>query len=191
MSSVVTVPTRSGDRSAHFPAIERKHNKPVSYWLKQLASLRSDKYQDQIDLLRECHGFSREHANALVMYHRGSTSSKRHADPKDYFATLDATKARTVKAILRAVQAKWKGLDLVMAWNQPMLRSGSAYVFGVSVSKNHITLNPFSKAVMDEFRPVLAKYAPAKHTFKVPIDWKVDAVLLQQMARARLAELDD
>jgi len=183
------VPTRSGERSAHFPRIEKKHGRPVAYFLKQLASLRSDKYQDQIDLLRERHGFSREHANAVVMYHRGSTSSKRHADPKQYLATLDAATARTVKAIFRAVQAKHKGLGLVIAWNQPMLRSGTAYVFGVSVSKNHITLNPFSKAVMDQFRPALAKYSPLKYTFKVPVDWKVDTPLLQKMATARLAEI--
>jgi uncharacterized protein YdhG (YjbR/CyaY superfamily) len=180
---------KSGNRSAHFPRIEKKHGKPVSYWLKQLASLRSDKYQDQIDLLRERHGFSREHANALVMYHRGSPSSKRHADAGQYFATLDATKARTVKAIFRAVQAKHKGLELVMAWNQPMLRKGTAYVIGISVSKNHITINPFSKAVMDQFRRALAEYDPLKHTFKVPIDWKVDSRLLQNMAKARLAEV--
>ncbi len=184
------MPTRSGDRSAHFPRIEKKHGKPVAYWLKQLASLRSDKYQDQVDLLRERHGFSREHANALVMYHRGSTSSKRHADPKQYFSTLDAEKARTVKAIFKAITSKHPKLELVMAWNQPMLRSGTAYVFGVSVSKNHITLNPFSKAVMDEFRGVLAKYDPLKHTFKVPVGWKVDAGLLQKMAKARLAEIN-
>jgi len=179
------VPARSGERSAHFSRIEKKHGKPVAYWLEQLATVRSGKYQDQIDLLRERHGFSREHAKAVVMYHRGSTSSKRHADPKQY----DVTKARTVKAIFRAVQAKHKGLELVMAWNQPMLRSGTAYVFGVSVSKNHITLNPFSKAVMDQFRAALAKYDPLKHTFKVPVNWKVDAPLLQKMAKARLVEL--
>jgi hypothetical protein len=28
-----------------------------------------------------------------------------------------------------------------------------------------------------------------KHTFKVPVDWKVNASLLQRIARARLAEI--
>lgn len=180
---------RGGERSAHFPAIERKHGKPVAYWLKKLAALGDAGYADQTGFLRERHGFSREHANAVVMYHRGSTSSRRHAGPDDYFATLSPDTARTVRAILRAVRAKHPKLELVMAWNQPMLRRGTAYVIGVSVSKQHITLNPFSKAVMDEFRPALAKYRPLKHTFKVPLDWKVDARLLQRIATARLAEI--
>ncbi len=161
----------------------------MAFWLKQLASLPNDKYADHMDFLRERHGFSREHANALIMFNRGSTSSKRHADPKQYLSTLDAKKVKTVKAIFKAVQTKYPKLELVMAWNQPMLTTGTAYVIGVSVSKNHITLNPFSKAVMDEFRTKLAAYDPLKHTFKVPVDWKVDVGLLQRLAKARLAEI--
>jgi len=42
---------------------------------------------------------------------------------------------------------------------------------------------------MDQFRAALAKYDPLKHTFKVPVNWKVDAPLLQKMAKARLVEL--
>ena len=61
-----------------------------------------------------------------------------------------------------------------MAWNQPM---------------KHINLNPFSKQVMDAFRPALLEFGPLKHTFKVPVDWKVNATLLQRVARARLAEI--
>ena len=55
----------SGDRSAHFPAIEKKHGKPVTFWLKELKSLGEAKYADQISFLRERHGFSQAHANAL------------------------------------------------------------------------------------------------------------------------------
>lgn len=183
------VATKSGDRAAHFPLIEKKYGKPVAHWFRELTQLRSDKYADQLGLLMERHGFSRAHANALVMYHRGSTSSRRHASPKDYFATIDPQAAKTLRAIFRAVQAKHRGLELVMAWNQPMLRKRDAYVLGASVAKKHITLNPFSKQVMDAFRPELLEFDPLKHTFKVPVDWKVNATLLQRLARARLAEI--
>ena len=183
--------SRSGPRSAHFPRIEKKHGKPITYWLQLLKTVKSGKYADQMNLLRERHGFSREHANAVIMSFRGSYSSKRHATVKEYLATLDPVASRTVRRIFRAVQTKHPKLDMVVAWNQPMLRSGKHYVIGVSVSKKHITLNPFSKAVMDEFRVTLAKYEPLKHTFKVPLDWKVDASLVQRMAKARLAEAKD
>jgi uncharacterized protein YdhG (YjbR/CyaY superfamily) len=181
--------SQSGDRAAHFPLIEKKYGKPVGHWFRELKRLRSDKYADQLGMLVERHGFSRAHANALVMYHRGSTTSRRHASPKAYFSTIDPRAAKTLRAIFRAVQVKHRGLELVMAWNQPMLRKGDAYVIGASVAKKHITLNPFSKEVMDAFRPELHEFDPLKHTFKVPVDWKVNASLLQRVARARLAEI--
>ena len=62
----------SGDRSQHFSAIEAKHGHGVPHWLDSLTRLASDKYDDQIAYLRDQHGFSRTHANALVMYHRST-----------------------------------------------------------------------------------------------------------------------
>ncbi|NCZ67441.1 MAG: DUF4287 domain-containing protein, partial [Acidimicrobiia bacterium] len=58
---------RKPERSAHFPAIEKKHGKPVSHWLKLLAPLRGRPYTEQMALLQGRHRFSRNHANAVVM----------------------------------------------------------------------------------------------------------------------------
>jgi len=76
-----------------------------------------------------------------------------------------------------------------MAWNQPMLRLDTGYIVGVSVSKNHLTLNPFSADVLKLVAPRLKNYEVKKHTFQVPLDWKVDAALIQAMAKARIAEM--
>jgi uncharacterized protein YdhG (YjbR/CyaY superfamily) len=76
----------------------------------------------------------------------------------------------------------------VIAWNQPMLRKGTFYVFGASVSKNHISIAPWSTEVLDKFRPKLTEYRVTKKTIAVPNDWEVDVKLLQAMVKARLAE---
>jgi uncharacterized protein YdhG (YjbR/CyaY superfamily) len=94
-----------------------------------------------------------------------------------------------MKAIFGAVTAKQKGLELVMAWNQPMLRSGKEYVIGLSVSKNHITINPFSVDALAKNEKKLEPYIVNKYTFQVPLDWKVDAALLSSLAKARIAEI--
>jgi uncharacterized protein YdhG (YjbR/CyaY superfamily) len=94
-----------------------------------------------------------------------------------------------MKAIFGAVTAKHKGLELVMAWNQPMLRSGKEYVIGLSVSKNHITINPFSVDALDKNLKKLEPYTVNKYTFQVPLDWKVDAALLSSLAKVRIAEI--
>ena len=178
----------SGDRSKFFPAIEKKHGQPVSYFLNELAELTDTKYPEQIAYLRENHGFSQAHANALVMRFRGSTTSKRFSTPKQYFAQLDPQKKKTAEAIFAAITEKYPKLELVIAWNHPMLRIDGKYVFGLSESKNHLTLNPFSTDVIESIKSKLSGYTVNKTTFIVPVDWKVDAALLRAMVKARLAE---
>lgn len=154
-----------------------------------MKELKGQKYPEQVAYLRENYGFSQAHANALVMYSRGSTTSKRFETPKDYFATLDAKQVKTVKAIFRAITSKYPDLELVIAWNQPMLRSGKDYIFGVSAATNHILMAPFSKDVLEKFAPKMKDLDVNKKTIGIPSDWAVDAKLLQSIVKARLAEL--
>lgn len=180
--------SKSGNRELHFPAIEKKYGEKISYWLDQLKRLGAVKYPEQIAFLRENYGFSQAHANALVMYARGSKSSKRFENPKDFFDSIDPVAAKTAKRIFKEIKSKYPQLELVVAWNQPMLRNDAGYVFGLSVAKNHILLAPWSVKVLDAFRPRLKEYVVNKKTFAVPLDWKVDGSLLQAMIKAGLAE---
>ena len=182
------MPTNDGDRSQFFPAIEKKHGLPVSHWLSELSELGEAKYPEQIAHLRENHGFSQAHANAVVMHFRGSTTSKRFSTPKQYFAQLDPQKKKTAELIFSTIMEKYPKLELVIAWNQPMLRIDGKYIFGLSTSQNHLTLNPFSTDVLEFMSSKLSGYKVNKHTFVVPVDWKVDASLLRAMVKARLAE---
>ena len=181
--------TKSGDRSKFFPAIEKKHGKPITHWLKLLKDLGDTKYPEQMSFLRDRHEFSQAHANALVMYHRGSKSSKRHDDPSAYFKTLEPGQAQLAKSIFAAIRAKYPKLDLVIAWNQPMLKHGDYYVFGLSAAKNHLLINPFSKSVLESMAPRLKSLEVSKRTIRIPLDWNVNASLLQAMVRERMKEL--
>ncbi len=178
-----------GDRSKFFPAIEKKHGEKINYWINRLKELETTKYPEQIAYLKEEHGFSQAHANALVMYVRGSTTSKKFDTPSTYFKGLEPKTRATMKAIFSAITETNKDLELVMAWNQPMLRMGKAYVIGASLSKNHLTLNPFSTDVLEKHLKKLSGYKVNKHTFIVPLDWKVDGPLLRSMAKARISEI--
>jgi uncharacterized protein YdhG (YjbR/CyaY superfamily) len=76
-----------------------------------------------------------------------------------------------------------------MAWNQPMLRVGKDYIFGLSVSKNHLSMNPWSTDVLQALTPRLEGLKVNKHTFQVPLDWKINQSLLHDMVKRRIAEL--
>ena len=179
----------SGDRAQYFPAIERQHGGPITMWLERLADLGDAKYPEQIAYLRENHGFSRTHANALVMYARSSPSSKRFRSPDDYFSSLDPAAATTARAIFSTIMTGFSELDLVIAWNQPMLRSGAQYVLGLSTAKQHLLLNPFSADVLTKLADRLAGYHVNKRTVRVPVEWEIDEGLLHAITAARLAEL--
>jgi len=180
------VPT-SGDRSDYFPAIEKRYGQPMSFWFGVMKEISDRKYAEQMAYLQENHGFSRAHANALVLYSRGSTSSKRFSSLQEFLVPLDATKQMTVKAILKAVQSKYPKAEIVIAWNQPMVKYRGKYIFGLSVATRHILIAPFNTDVIDDFRPRLAQYKVNKKTIQVPVDWKVDRKLVQDLAAASYA----
>jgi uncharacterized protein YdhG (YjbR/CyaY superfamily) len=190
---VTLVSSDTGDRTRHFASIERKHGAPAGHWLDLLAELGDAKYPEQMALLQEGHGFSRAHANALVMYHRGSPTSRRFATHEDWFAQQSPEAAATVAAVFAAIHGRVQGLEPVIAWNQPMLRNAAGYVIGCSAATHHISINPFSTTVMDRFRAQLVSIPGGKvtaHLFSVPFDWTVDADLLEELVEARIAELD-
>jgi uncharacterized protein YdhG (YjbR/CyaY superfamily) len=182
------MPTKDPKREAHFPAIEKRYGEPMKHWFAVMKTVAGKRYPEQIAHLRENYGFSQAHANALVLFSRGSVSSQRHATPTDYFKSIDAQQARTMRAIFKVVRTKYPELELVIAYNQPMLRKGTQYVLGAGALKKYILINPFSKAVIDAFTPKLKGYRVLKHTITIPNDWEIDEKLLVALAKARIKE---
>jgi uncharacterized protein len=181
---------KSPERAAHFPAIEKKYGQPMSYWFEQMAGIADRKYPEQMAWLRENHGFSQAHANALVLYSRGSTTSRRFDTLDDYLKPLDETKRSTVLAIIKAITGKFRKAEVVIAWNQPMIKIDGHYIFGVSVQTHHILIAPWGDGILEQFKPRLGGYKVNKKTIQVPVDWKPDAALLRDMISARLSEIE-
>lgn len=136
------------------------------------------KYPEQVAYLKEEHGFSQAHANALVMYSRGSVSSKRFNTMAEFLKNEDSDKQKTIKKIFKVIQEKYPKSELVIAWNKPMIKMNDKYVFGVATARNHILIAPFDADTIDSLRPKLKDYKVNKKTIEVPSDWKVDEKLL-------------
>ena len=161
----------------------------MKYWFRVMEELKDAKYPEQIAFLKEEHGFSQAHANALVMYSRGSKSSKRFSNLDDFLKKEDPIKKKTVKAILSAIQVKYPKTELVIAWNKPMLKYKDQYIFGVSLATNHILIAPFDSKILKKLEPKLRDYKVLKKTVQVPVDWKVDQKLLQSMAKEAIDQI--
>jgi uncharacterized protein YdhG (YjbR/CyaY superfamily) len=177
------------ERTSYFPAIEKKYGQPMSYWFSQMQEMSEAKYPEQIAFLKEEHGFSQAHANALVMYCRGSVTTRRFNTLDDYLKTADALTANTVREIFAAIKKKYPKLELVIAWNQPMLKFGDEYVFGLSTHSKHILLGPWGNDAISRLGTKLDGYKVNKKTVQVPSDWKINGTLLAAMVKLRLDEL--
>ena len=181
--------SKSGEREDYFPRIEKKYGEKMSYWFKVMKEVEGEKYPVQIAHLKENYGFSQAHANALVMYSRGSTSSKRFETPAEFFKTVSPQQAKTMKAIFKAITSKYPQLELVVAWNQPMLKFEKHYIFGCSAATNHILIAPWDQDVLKKYTPKFKDYKVNKKTIALPNDWDVDVKLLQAMAKDSLAAI--
>ena len=153
-----------------------------------MKEIKDEKYPQQISHLRENYGFSQAHANALVMYSRGSSSAKRFETPADYYKTIDPKQATTMRKIFKVIQAKYPKTELVIAWNQPMLKLGNDYIFGATAATNHILIAPWSNDVLAAFADRLEHLELKKKTIGIPNDWKVEEKLILDMVKARIAE---
>lgn len=179
----------TGDRAEKFPLIEKKYGHPVSFWFDRLRSFESTKYEDQMGLLQEDYGFSRAHANTLVMYFRGSTTTKRFSGAAGYIAALPADQAATVSTVLEVAAAAVPGSEVVIAWNQPMLKLGKDYLFGVTAAKKHLLLLPLGDNIFATFAKEIEGLTTGKKTIQVPSDWKVDKKFIKGLVLERLAQL--
>jgi len=182
------VATKDPSREAHFPSIEKKYGHKMSYWFSVMKDLEGAKYPEQIAFLRENHGFSQAHANALVMYSRGSLSARRFNTPTQFYQSVGKDQATTMRAIFKAITTKYPQAELVIAWNQPMIKIDGHYVFGASASSKHILISPWSADVIAAFAPKMADLVVKKKTIGVPNDWDVDTKLILALVKARLAE---
>ena len=153
-----------------------------------MKDLEGAKYPEQIAFLRENHGFSQAHANALVMYSRGSLSAQRFETPTQFYQSIAKDQAKTMRTIFKAITTKYPKAELVIAWNQPMMKIDGHYVFGASASSKHISISPWSADVIAAFAHKMEDLVVKKKTIGVPNDWDVDTKLILAMVKARLAE---
>jgi hypothetical protein len=60
---------------SYFPSIEAKYEKPIDYWLKQLAKRKNLSHMEQVAFLKTEHEMGHGHANAVVAYFRASQNN--------------------------------------------------------------------------------------------------------------------
>ena len=96
---------------------------------------------------------------------------------------------KTMKAIFKAITTKFPHLELVIAYNQPMVKLDKHYIFGASASTKHVLIAPWDAKVLKEFAPKFKEGNALKKTIQLPNGWDVDVKLIQAVIKASLANL--
>jgi Domain of unknown function (DUF4287) len=65
---MTTTPNVKGPAS-YFPSIEKKYDKPMSYWFALIDGQHGLKHMEIVNWLKAEHGMGHGHANAVVAYH--------------------------------------------------------------------------------------------------------------------------
>lgn len=94
-----------------------------------------------------------------------------------------------MKKIFKAITTKYPELELVIAWNQPMVKLDKHYIFGALTSTKHVLIAPWDQKVLKEFAPKFKDSNALKKTIQLPNDWEVDEKLIQAIIKASLANL--
>jgi uncharacterized protein YdhG (YjbR/CyaY superfamily) len=118
-----------------------------------------------------------------------AVSSPKFDSIEAYLASVDETKAKTLKSIIDFILAEFPELEAKIAWNVPTIHREDKYVVGLAAYKNHLTFSPWSLFVMQDFKARLEKLVVLKNCFHIPVDWEIDRELLKDLVRARIAEL--
>ncbi|NGZ86843.1 DUF1801 domain-containing protein [Duganella sp. SAP-35] len=118
-----------------------------------------------------------------------AVSTPRFESIEAYLASVDATKAKTLRSIIDLILTEFPQLEAKIAWNVPTIHYKGKYVVGLAAYKQHLTFSPWSLFVMEDFKDRLKRFVVLKNCFHLPVEWDVDRELLKDLTRARLAEL--
>jgi uncharacterized protein YdhG (YjbR/CyaY superfamily) len=121
---------------------------------------------------------------------RKERKSPRFKSVEEYLASVDPTKAGTLRSVIDLILAEFPELESKISWNVPTIHRKGKYVAGICAYKHHLTFAPWSPRVIKDFKVRLGKFVVFKNCFQIPVDWEIDRELVKDLVRARLAELE-
>ena len=108
-----------------------------------------------------------------------------------YLADLPRGHRETLAGILAFLTSEFPELEARLAWNVPHLHLGKDPVVGLSSAKAHVSLSPWSAAVLAAHRGRLGGLEATSNLIRIPPGWKLDRRLLRSLAKARINELEN
>ncbi|MGT2666260.1 iron chaperone [Streptococcus rifensis] len=109
---------------------------------------------------------------------------------EEYLKGIDNLEHREkVATILHWIMEEFPELEPVIKWNQPMVTHNGTYIFGLSVSKQHISVSP-EVATIKQFKEDIEKSGYSYTDNIIRIKWKetIDYDLIRKLITFQMEE---
>jgi uncharacterized protein YdhG (YjbR/CyaY superfamily) len=108
----------------------------------------------------------------------------------DYLATVPEPQRAELERIRQFVRHKVPDAEEATSYGMPAFKYRQRPLLGFRVSKNHLSVFPFSPAAVDAARGALAGFDLAKGTVRFTPDTPIPEVALEQLLAHRLREIE-
>jgi uncharacterized protein YdhG (YjbR/CyaY superfamily) len=107
----------------------------------------------------------------------------------DYLAGLAPDERAAFERVRAIVARAAPGAEEGKSYGMPAFRQGGRPLIGFQAAKNHLSVHPFSPAVIDHVRDRLEGFDVSKGTIRFTPDHPLPEDVIQELVALRLAEL--
>jgi uncharacterized protein YdhG (YjbR/CyaY superfamily) len=107
----------------------------------------------------------------------------------DYLAGLDAQPRAALEHVRRLALAEAPEAEPGRSYGMPALKYGGKPLIGFVAAKDHLSVFPFSPAVVEAVKDRLVGYAVSKGTIRFTVETPIPDAVLREVVRLRLAEI--
>lgn len=111
------------------------------------------------------------------------------ASVEEFYSSLPDDQRTHISSLVEFVSSRYPKLNLVIAWNQPMFKSGDKYVLGFMPTKKHTNLLTVTDTAITTIAPELTGYKHGTRSISLPFEWKIDPALFDRIVTLRAGEL--
>ena len=107
----------------------------------------------------------------------------------EYLASVQEPQKAVLERMRDFVQREVPGVEESESYGMPAFKYNKRPLLGFRVSKNHISVFPFSPEAINEARDALAEFDLSKGTVRFTPDKPIPDPALKQLLRHRLVEI--
>lgn len=109
---------------------------------------------------------------------------------EEYLATLPDDRRAAVEELRRTIRAAAPEATETIAYEMPAFRShGGQFLVSYAAYKNHYSLFPASRAVIEALGEAIEPYRAGKGTIRFPASRPIPVALVREVVRVRLEEV--